>query len=199
MRSLRSLGVVVTGIAAVVVVAASTAWACTQQAPLIGVSPASVQPAGTVTVKGQGLPRSLSGAGVPVQIMWNDRHGPKLAEVLSDSNGLFSATVDIPAAPPQVYSVVAVVNGLQVGRTAVEVSRSPSEPDSPTAFRPSAGSAPERGSVAPRDSAPSSPELATGAAVLGIGLVALLVGSTAISMRRTRRPAARAGGRAAIR
>lgn len=192
MRAWRAGWVLATGAGGLLLGLASTAWACTVQAPLIGVSPASGQPASTVTVRGQGVPRAADGSPEPVEIRWNAVTGPKLAEVMADSTGLFTTTVAIPASAPEIYSVVAVAGGARLGQTTFEVSPPPGQ--AAPATEPTGQLWGRNGDTPrPQEHHRAGPSLAPGAGVLGGGLVAVAGGFAAASLRRRRRVARPAG------
>lgn len=188
MRAVRAGGLVAGAAGGLLLVLSSVAWGCTIQAPLIGVSPASGQPASTVTVRGQGVARALDGTGVPVEIRWNSTTGPKLGEVMSDSRGLFSATVAIPVVAPELYSVVAVASGARLGQTTFEVSAPPGQAATTGLATASPWNEAAATSVPEAQAGPGS-GMAAGVGVLGGGLVAVAGGFAAATLRRRRRVA----------
>lgn len=100
--STRAAGLAATVVAAVVLGAASFAWACSPQARVGGLNPTS-GPAGTKAT----LTASEFYPG-PVQIHWNSTTGKELATAQGPS---FSVTFAIPDDSPGVYTVVAVQRG----------------------------------------------------------------------------------------
>jgi len=90
------------GVIAVGLTSASLAWACT---PLADVAAdRTTGPAGTaVTLTGKDF-----AAGNRVEIRWNSARGALLAEVAPDGQGGFQATVRVPRAPEDTYTIVAL-------------------------------------------------------------------------------------------
>ncbi len=127
------------GLVAVVLSAASLAWACVPQADSFSVSPSS-GPAGTkATVTGRGFP-----SGALFEIHWDSKDGPLLASVMGPD---FSVPVTIPSAAPGVHYVTAVGTGEHAshgtGSTAFEVIAASGGPPS-SGQKPSAPVAAKR-------------------------------------------------------
>jgi len=184
---------------ALIVVAGSFAWACTTQANLQIIPPA-FGPAGTqVPVTGG---TGVSGV-VPVELRWNSPDGPLLATVqsLATQDGVFHAQVTIPAVSPDVYYLVAVVQGQGVARAAYEVTGAAdsSEQTPATGTRPAKGVASDlwsglsastgassAQSGAALSQAPASKGRVAGMAFLALGAMALTGGAVlAFGRKRT--------------
>lgn len=107
---LRRMVIALFAIAAVGVVSAATAFACTNLATL-NLSKATGNPSDVVTVTGSSfaVPRAsdASQAPTPVVLHWNGATGPEMARAEPDSAGNFSATFAIPQGSPGYYVVVA--------------------------------------------------------------------------------------------
>lgn len=87
--------------AAIALVSASTAWACTNLATLNLSKPAG-EPGSQVSVTGS----SFSADGAPVKLHWNGDSGDVLAKAKPDSAGNISATMKVPADARPGYSVI---------------------------------------------------------------------------------------------
>lgn len=103
--------------AAVLAGLASTAYACTNLST-INLSTGSARPGDSITATGTSFggggcgcrPRGVS----PVEIHWNGRSGPVLAEAQADTAGSISVTFSVPDAKPGLYSIVAVQRDLEL-------------------------------------------------------------------------------------
>lgn len=97
--STRAAGLAATVVAAVVLGAASFAWACTPQARVSGMSPDSGTPGSKTTLSAENFTPG------PVEIRWNGSSGRELATAQGPS---FSVNVIIPNVRPGFYTIVAV-------------------------------------------------------------------------------------------
>ncbi len=107
---LRRMVTALFAIAAVGVLSAAAAYACTNLATL-NLSKATGNPSDVVTVTGSSfaVPRASDAiqAPTPVVLHWNGVDGPELATATPDSAGNISATFTIPQGSPGYYVVVA--------------------------------------------------------------------------------------------
>ena len=102
-----ALGLV--GAAAMIMVTAVAAWACTNLATL-NLSQSAVTPGQTVDITGSSF-RTADRGGQAVQFHWNSPEGELLAEATPDASGQVQASVTIPAeAQPGFYAMVATQN-----------------------------------------------------------------------------------------
>lgn len=106
------------GFAAVTVAAlGAAAYACTNLST-INLSTGAARPGDTITATGTSFggggcgcrPRGVS----PVQVHWNGRNGPVLAEASADTVGAISASFTVPDAKPGLYTIVAVQRDLEL-------------------------------------------------------------------------------------
>ncbi|HSH58973.1 MAG TPA: hypothetical protein VK988_04895 [Acidimicrobiales bacterium] len=186
---MRSRGAVVaTSIVGLVLAMASVAWACTIQARIVAVTPGSGTERSALTVRGEGLGQSSTGAPLPVEIRWNALDGPVVGTAVADPSGNFSAEVTVPEAAPGVYSLLVVAEGAGLGRTAFEVTPSAVAPV-PASPSPVADAwAGDSAGVASPDAPAAGLGLTVGVGMLAVGLVALFSGFTvAVSRRRPAR------------
>lgn len=118
MRLTRRSVLGVLGFAATVLAAVgSAAYACTNLST-INLSTGSARAGDTITATGTSFggggcgcrPRGVS----PVEIHWNGRSGPVLAEASADTAGSISATFTVPDAKPGMYTIVAVQRDLEL-------------------------------------------------------------------------------------
>lgn len=186
-RWTRRAGVAVTGAAAVVLVAASVAWACTVQSQLFALSPPIGRPGTAVEVRGKAIWTS-GPERTQVEIRWDGVRGPVVGSAVADRTGAFSAMATVPDTAPGVYSLVVVVPGTDTGvtRTAFEVTAAPGaaserRPLAATAWGDSAG-------LDAADRA-SQTGLLAGGALLSFGLGALFSAFGVAAVRRRRAPA----------
>lgn len=107
---LRRMVTALFAIAAVGVVSAAAAFACTNLATL-NLSKATGNPSDLVTVTGSSfaVPRASDAVQTPTPVVlhWNGADGPELATATPDSAGNISATFAIPQGSPGYYVVVA--------------------------------------------------------------------------------------------
>lgn len=184
------------GLFAVVLGAASLAWACTAQLGF------DVDPGGGVA----GTPVTGSGDGAPgpVEIHWNGADGPVVATAPVGPDGIFAVGFTIPEVAPGTYTVVATSN--QGGRAfaspasfQVTAAQAPTGPSTQTVaadlwsgFGSADGLA--TNSDASRvvgSSGGDGSQLAVGVGLLGSGLVALGAGFTVAEVRRRKAAVAR--------
>jgi len=190
---------------ALIVVAGSFAWACTPQAHMQIIPPA-FGPAGTqVAVTG-----GTAYGSAPVEVRWNSPDGPVLASVqsLTATQGVFHAQVTIPVVSPDVYYLVAVVQGRGVARAAYEVTTAEDSAEqtsaagtppakgvsndlwsglaaSTGAYPASTGAYPAQAGAA-LSQAPASKGLMAGMGLLALGTMALTAGAVlAFGRKRT--------------
>lgn len=163
----------------------SAAWACTFQPRFVSLTDQSGPRGSTVTVTGEGA--VPDGA---VELRWNGVKGLQLASVTADKDGSFTALATIPDVAPDVYSLVVVASD-SVSRAAFEVTADgPVSVASASPLATNAWSTPDRPSsfATPSltDPAPSSSStnFAAGAALLGVGMVALASGAGVAAVRR---------------
>lgn len=98
---LLGFGVVGAGL----LVAASSAWACTNLATLNLSQPAATS-GEQITVTGSSF-KVATGDPIPVMVHWGSATGPVLASVAPDPTGNISATLTIPDAQPGYYTMFA--------------------------------------------------------------------------------------------
>jgi len=168
-------------VAAVFAVAAGGAWACTVQAPIIGVSPAAAPERALVTVAGSRMVLGADG-NRQVEIRWQSVDGPVLGTGDVDADGRFSAEVAVPTAAPGIHSLVAVTGGASIA-TALEVSQADLPPQPTQLVDPAQVS--ERPVL---NGEPSSrgTDMAAPGAILLVGLSMLGSGTAAVLVRRRR-------------
>ncbi|MDQ6950014.1 MAG: hypothetical protein M3256_28165 [Actinomycetota bacterium] len=165
---------------ALVITAASTAWACTGLQQSLGIAP-QAGPAGTVvTVRGQAV-RWVTGPAT-VAIHWNNLDGPAIGSVKADSttDGDFQTQFAVPDVAPGIYTLVAVSGPAAVARVTFEVTPQLA-PTSPTVAAPALSLRP--GTTRPGSSAPL---IAVG--MLSVGAVVLTGGFASAVLRRRRLP-----------
>ena len=103
--------------AAVLVGLAAGAYACTNLSA-INLSTGAARPGDRVTATGTSFggggcgcrPRGVS----PVEVHWNGRNGPVVAEANADTVGNISATFSVPDAKPGYYTIVATQRDLEL-------------------------------------------------------------------------------------
>lgn len=105
----KKIGFLSVGAAAILMLTAVSAWACTNLATL-NLSQSAVTPGEAVTVTGTSF-STVEKGGQPVQFHWSSPEGDLLAEVAPDATGLVVASVTIPPdAQPGFYAMVATQN-----------------------------------------------------------------------------------------
>jgi len=115
---------VIFGAMAVILAAATMAFACTPRQNITHITPMASPPGKSVTVQGEGL-----NPGVPVAIRWNGMAGPSLASGNADAAGNYSVTANIPETGPGIYFIIATAGDAQatVARSAFEVLAAPGD------------------------------------------------------------------------
>ena len=169
---------------AVLVVAASAAWACVS-GPVVNLSTVTAKPGDQVTVTGTGFRQAD-----PVQVRWNALDGPIVAQVAKpESNQTISANFMVP--PGTVPgSYVVIVSQTKDGRTSLSPIRAVLNVVGPS------GQTPVLGADATSDAADRLPALVrsddgvsngtlalVALGVAGIGMFAAGVAALAVSRR----------------
>lgn len=161
----RRLAMIATAGAGAVLLTASTAWACTNFIRIENVSPATLQPSASASVRGVDAV-----AGSTVELRWNKLTGPVLAVAQADAYGAFAAEVQVPNVTPGLYVLTATSEG-HVARSAIQVG---------------VATVAGQTSVAPTNGGEASNPGTTGAGLLAAGL--LLMASAAVVLAARRRP-----------
>lgn len=165
-------------VAAILIVVAGAAWACTAYRTLGG--PQSGPPLSQVTMTG------TANAGSLAEIHWNSLDGPIVGRAIANSNEQLSAQVTIPDVAPGIYYLMAVHHGTGVvARTAFEVT-SPN-PVASTSSQATVWDT-QPGFVSTSAPSASGPGLAVGVALLSVGVAGLTAGAVvAVNSRRRAR------------
>ncbi len=178
---MRRYGVAVFAAAAVTIVVASGAWACTNQPQVFSVTPLAAVAGAEVTMRGEAVPANSA-----VELRWNGVAGPKVAEVTADQVGNFAMAFTVPDVAPGVYSLTVVPNGATagLGRAPFEVRGAAGAPG--TSLQTVGGFASDPQPASLHEPAGANPVsgLAAGMAIFGFGAVALSAGFTVATVRR---------------
>jgi len=110
---MRKLGGTLFSGAAILLVSAMTAWACTNLSTL-NLSEAAGQPGARVDVTGSSFATADSG-GRAVQLHWNGDNGEVLAKAKPNAAGSISAAVKVPADAQPGYNVIVATQATKEG------------------------------------------------------------------------------------
>jgi hypothetical protein len=168
---------------AVLVVWASTAWACTSLASL-NLSTSTGQPGSSVNFNGSSFSPD-GGVGPDVVLHWNGIAGPVLATIKPDATGSISGTVTIPQADPGQYVIVATQSDGKGGQSFGTPARAGFLIPSPGGSAAVVPNAPGLGSVPATSS--SSGGLIALTIALGVAGVALFGAGAGAFARQARR------------
>lgn len=164
---LASCGVVGAGL----LLAVSSAWACTNLATL-NLSQAAGTSGQPITLTGSSFKYATPDA-IPVIVHWGSADGPVLATVNPDNLGNISAAITVPDAQPGYYTLVAVqtVKGFDYYGTPARAAFQLLSPGQPANIAPNAVQA---GTTGPSTSGSSTGIIAlmVGLGVLGFALFA---------------------------
>lgn len=173
-------------LAVIVVVAASTAFACTNIAT-INLSDSQGRPGRTVMVTGSSfgaIKRSSTAPPVPIKVRWDGSEGPVLAEAMADTFGQFSVQITIPDVAPGRYVVLAVqrdVDGYDIYGSPARAAFAVVTPEGKAVNQPVTALGPE----------PSGSDLIPGMVALfaaGLAGLGLFVGGVATALKQGGRP-----------
>jgi len=174
----------------------SSAWACTGSPASTSISPKVGLVGGQVTVAGTGYGQA------PVEIRWSGTTGPLLATAQGPN---FSVKVDVPAdAAPGMFYIAAVqrdgagavsnkvADTFEVTGPAASTAPSPAGPSAASAtgdlwsgFAQGPGPVPSTDVTTPADPS-TSPNLAIGVGLMGVGSAAVFGGFAVAAVRRRR-------------
>lgn len=150
-------------------------------------------PGGTISVNGSGFAPSTSGFSLELH-----SDPVKLADVTTDADGAFTMAATLPESLSGAHRVVLLINGVEVGGTAVEIAPAPGEQangavnangtDLTTGTASVDATIAASGSASGAGTGTSAALAQTGAAsalpALALGGTLLLVGATALVLRR---------------
>jgi len=198
--AMRKILVTASAVSLGALLATGLAWACTSQPTVIGLVPSALHrapanaegPLGKILVQGQ-FPASTA----PLDIRWNGLDGPILAQALPEANGSFTASVDIPDAPADVYYIVVADRSGATARVAFQIlppGESPKQASQPglVGARASAdlwkGFATTQSTVSDPGVASRTPgpSKALGFSLFGLGLAGVIAG-VGFAARRTKK------------
>jgi len=166
---------------------AGLAWACTPQQYITTIRPQAAEPGQQVSIEGNAVAPET-----PVEIHWDGLSGANLASTTTDAHGAFSVSVKVPDAAPGVYSFVAVFNGT-VARAAFQVDDKAAASSAParaistelwSGFSAKAATTGEAPALSNAPAGPTSGLKPVGAALTGLGALALMTALTLIATRK---------------
>jgi len=183
---------------AMVLVLASFAWACTNQARIITLNSISGAPSAVLAISGNRVPASSS-----VEVRWDALNGPKIGSAIADQAGNFATQVSVPEVKPGIYTIVASAGEFAVARTAFEVTAPAAAASSPSQVRQPAsndlwnGFAQARGAsatdVGVASHAANRTGMTAGLGLLGASLAGACFAATFVLSSRRRRTAVNGG------